>query len=113
MSSIAKHCPGCGAGFTVEALVSDPRVKPLGMLLDAYLFDHRCCEAGAMFSVPVESFDPLVAKSQTVGLPMLADGCEGRCINLDDQAPCAQPCVAARYRTFLVDVLLRDRSPTH
>lgn len=110
-------CPCCGAGFTLEDLVSSPDIAPIGMMLEDneadwnyYYFNHVAEGCGSTFTTHVETFAPLLPEPVPAAIRTLSCDCEGRCTSLNDLAACGAECHWAPYRRFL-SVLLARRMP--
>lgn len=110
---IVKVCPGCRRGFTLEDLVYDKEVEPVGMQFEngdladgLYHFNHGASSCGTRFSLPVQVFLPLIEGWVSPKLLYGTDTCENLCLRLEDLRVCDRACYHAPFRRFLVEVLL-------
>ncbi|MFQ5500068.1 MAG: hypothetical protein ACE5FH_10410, partial [Candidatus Zixiibacteriota bacterium] len=62
----AAQCPKCLNGFSIDDLMTNDSIQPIGMELDptrmtaSYCFLHECCSEHSAFSVPVAEFESLI-----------------------------------------------------
>ena len=110
-------CPCCGAGFTLEDLLTSPDVEPIGMILEdneaswnSYYFNHVTANCGSTFTTHVETFAALLTEPVPSAIRTRSCDCEGRCTSLTDLAACGAECHWAPYRRFL-SVLLSRKMP--
>lgn len=102
-----------------EDFVRDPGVRLLGLqaisnLPDANLlvFEHRC---GSSVSVLASRFRQLLPDSQdSSGWFSLrgTDQCSGHCLRLDDLQQCDRPCINARDRRLILQLMEMKRQAT-
>lgn len=110
-----KTCPGCGVTFTLQEIVENPEVKPLGMQFvdpalrrNVYYFNHAAPGCGTTFVIPVSAFRPFIA--ETIPDTVLAGSadCGHHCTTIDDMVVCKAACCYAPFRRFLLR--LRERT---
>ena len=107
-----KTCPLCGVSFSINDLLHDPCLAPLGMRMEKdeprlnfFFFTHDIPECGTTFVVPLNVFRECLPGPPPKELLSLTTVCEGHCLNLDDNAVCGQNCAYAPYRQLLQRML--------
>nr|MBN2276476.1 hypothetical protein [candidate division Zixibacteria bacterium] len=112
MNKKVKLCPYCHAALSIDKIVRDPSIRPIGMAfhdidspITYYFFQHDVPGCGTSFLVNIEEFAEYVADS--IGSECLArtDCCEGHCVNLEDLNECRQECRNAPFRRFLFEMI--------
>ena len=110
-NEIIKKCPKCGHDFTVEDILHNPDIIPVGMLYNdsqktaCYLFQHEIDYCHSSFAVDIELLrteirEPIPAETET-----LSECCEGHCIKINDLAECRQECYYAPFRRLLLRMM--------
>jgi hypothetical protein len=115
---VVKVCPMCGRRFSLDDLLRDRAVAPIGISfiegeleLSAYYFTHMRPGCGTTFLVPLDTFSRLIWEQKPSDLCFGKNGCEGHCTKLGDLETCGQRCQRAPYRRFLQVLLGAPRSP--
>lgn len=106
---LAKVCPSCGQHLTLEDILTNPEVRPRGLVLERdnpetsmFYFDHAVEGCGTTFVIPVEQLEPFVDEPVPENLLVGSDCCETHCVRLEDWAECSQDCTNAPYRRLLL-----------
>jgi len=107
-----KICPFCKANLTLDQLVNDPLIRPIGMMFGEgniehayYFFHHDTDNCGTTFIVNVLTFTPCITEPIPQEKLTLTEPCERHCVNLNDLLECKQPCFFAPYRRFLIRMI--------
>jgi len=119
-----KECPKCKAKFTIDQLFNDPDIIPIGLCfledhpdLNCYFFNHEKDDCKTTFTVQVEAFSDLVQDDIPTEKLTGMEGCEGRCLRIDDQDFCSQNCHFSPYRVLLSKMRkakeVRDNALSH
>ncbi len=114
-----KTCPLCGVSFSIDDLLHDRRIAPLGMRvedddsrLNFMFFTHDIPECGTTFVVPVEAFREVLPEQAPPEIRTGSEFCEGRCRDLADRGLCRQDCRWAPYRRLLSRMINERRAPS-
>ncbi|MGD8922500.1 MAG: hypothetical protein PVH24_04565 [Candidatus Zixiibacteriota bacterium] len=109
-----KQCTTCGTWFTLEDILTDPAVHPLGMLcIDEkriqayYFFQHRLKGCDTTFAMSVSEFsekidEPIPPPSSTPSSP-----CTGHCVHLGRLSQCTTECHLSPFRQFLLNMIAK------
>ena len=112
-----KKCPTCGQIFSLDELLSDPSIIPIGMTSDdevdpenVYYFTHAVPECGTTFTVPATLFDS--ARDEPLPDELMLDGqsCSGLCTHIAELRSCQNNCKWAPYRRLLLDMVERRKT---
>ncbi len=116
---VRKRCPKCNTLFTVEQILNDPEIVPIGMLFDdltnlqnVYVFNHISDDCHTTFCIPVEYFSVYIDDSNNYDILAGTDNCEHHCLSLSDMSLCHQPCHFAPYRRLLLK-MIKDKRTAH
>lgn len=110
-----KLCNHCKRGFTLQQIVEEPEVTPIGMAYDDYsssafyLFQHDADGCGTCFTVNVRRFDDLIGEEIPRQRVVSTAACQERCITIDDLEECDQDCEFAPFRRFLLRMIVGKR----
>lgn len=104
-----KMCPGCGKWLSLEDILVDPDIRPLGLTLDDadfencwFYFQHEVTQCRSSFVVPASWFAPIVEEPIPPIVKTGTERCEGRCVRIDDWAECHNDCHHAPFRRLLM-----------
>jgi hypothetical protein len=107
-----RTCPFCNDILTLDKLVSDPLIRPIGMIFGKgsfehafYCFQHETQDCGTSFLVNVLIFSPYLSEPIPKERLTLTESCERHCVNIKDLSECKQPCLFAPFRRFLIKML--------
>ena len=111
-----KKCKTCDTWFSLEEIINDPDIKPIGMAyLEGekpeafYFFHHDVKHCGSSFLIKVDEFKSFI----TVDIPMInlmhSDQCDGYCVEIEEIRSCDKQCRYAPYRQFLLKMLYLKR----
>ncbi len=109
-----KTCPTCGQVFSLEDLLSNPLVVPLGMTSDEqdkpemlYYFTHEIPECGTTFTVPAAGFSSVINQSIPENSMRGYSVCPGHCARINEFRLCQNECHWAPYRRLLLEMVRR------
>jgi hypothetical protein len=113
---VTKTCPGCGTVFTLQQIVSNSEVLPIGMQIvesgrHMYFFTHACSACGSTFVVPVLAFLPFLTEPVPDTPFTGTEVCDRHCMRIDDLSRCYAPCRYAPFRRFLLQIRKEQRAP--
>ncbi len=107
-----RTCPFCKDILTLDRLVSDPLIRPIGMTFGKgsfehafYYFQHQTPDCGTSFLVNVLIFSSCLSEPIPKERLTLTESCERHCVNIEDLLECKQPCLFAPFRRFLIKML--------
>ena len=112
-----KECPNCGEAFSMQDILEDPTLRPLGMTFEEsdletnlYFFAHAVPECGTTFLIPavrfIDAIDEPIPEEIRTGRP----DCEARCTNLSDWMECKNECFHAPFRRLLIRMIEQKRA---
>jgi hypothetical protein len=103
------RCSCCGAEFSVDDLLHDRRLWPIGLQLDAddvganyFYFNHLDPDCGTTFTVPADALASLLPEAPPSAIRTRTCDCEGHCVTVTDHAICHAECHWAPYRRLLL-----------
>ena len=107
-----KQCSKCKTWFTLEDLLTNQEIIPIGISLDdedpafnLFYFNHDQPDCMTTLTVNVELFrskiNELIPKENKAG----KEGCEHHCTDLDDMKDCSNNCKWAPYRRFIFELM--------
>jgi hypothetical protein len=109
---LIRACPFCKVKLTLDKLVSDPLLRPIGMAFGKgsfenafYCFQHETQDCGTSFLVNVLIFSPRISEPIPKERLTLTESCERHCVSIEDLSECKQPCLFAPFRRFLIKML--------
>ena len=113
--SKSTKCPMCGVQFAIAEIAEHPDVDPIGMMVETvggkpchlYFFNHVVADCGTTFVVPAEEFLPYIREPLPEHSLLGTQPCEGHCTHLENLQACAQACLYAPYRRYML--AMRDR----
>jgi hypothetical protein len=115
-----KQCPNCGEWFSLQDVLENPEIEPLGMSfenadseLNVYYFRHTSERCGTSFVIPVYEFAGLVREPMHANILRGTTECESHCTSVDDLSACSQQCLYAPFRRLLLSMLRSDISRQH
>jgi hypothetical protein len=104
-----KQCPGCHKWLSLQDMLSNPDIMPLGLVLadsdydtGLYYFQHEVPECRSSFVVPAEWFAPIIDEPIPQKVMTGSEHCEGRCVRIEDWAECKNDCHHAPFRRLLI-----------
>jgi len=108
----------CGHWFSINDIMEDPQVRPLGMKvndedfsINLFFFNHECENCGSTFTIPARDLMPLIDGDVPESVLTGSTKCEGHCLKLTDLDVCDQECAYAPFRKLLRDMLANRREP--
>ena len=114
---ISKQCPTCGKVFTLEDLLSDPDLVPIGMTSDEednpeslYYFTHEVPGCGTTFTIPANVFRPAITESVPGENLRGHVDCPGYCTRVSEFRACKNNCHWSPYRRLLLDMVERRKA---
>jgi hypothetical protein len=112
-----KKCPSCGQIFSLDELLSDPSIIPVGMTSDEeveleslYYFTHDVPECGTTFTVQVTLFESVIEEPIPVESMRHGHACMGLCTHIEELALCQNNCKWAPYRRLLLLMVERRKA---
>jgi hypothetical protein len=112
-----KRCPSCGQLFSLEELLWDPTLIPVGMASDEedsprtmYYFTHEVPGCGTTFTIPAEMFRSAIDESVPEESLRGHVDCPRRCTRISEFQLCPNNCYWSPYRKLLVDMAERRKS---
>lgn len=106
--TIVTECNLCKAKFTIQDLIFNPELHPLGMIYDDtrhtayYYYQHETPDCGTSFIIETELFKDYIEESTSSEKPTINNVCPRRCIMLKDLNACDNECYYAPFRRFLL-----------
>ena len=104
-----KFCCGCGTWLSQQDILSNPEVRPLGLVLEEsdyetslMYFQHEVPKCRSSFVIPAQRFDSIIDELIPEKVKTGTKRCEGRCIRIDDWAECQNDCHHAPFRRLLI-----------
>ena len=111
-----KQCPTCGKVFSLEDLLSDPELVPVGMTSDEedipeslYYFTHNIPDCGTTFTIPAREFRPVISERVPEESLRGHIDCPGLCTRISEFRACKNNCHWAPYRRLLIDMVERRK----
>lgn len=113
-----KRCSYCNTWLSAKEIISDPRIKLIGMAftddeseMAYYFFQHEISKCGTSFLVNVQDLAQFIAESIPADKLTSSCLCEGHCVDLKDLGLCHQKCRFAPFRRFLFKMMaLKERA---
>jgi hypothetical protein len=103
-----KQCPGCGQWFSMTDLLESSEIRPLGLTFESadyehnfFYFNHVVAGCGTTFLISSQRFIPAIDEPIPPQVKTLGEGCEARCVRLDDWLECHNDCFHAPFRRLL------------
>ena len=107
MSEKIKQCSTCFAWMTIEEIMYDRRIRPIGMTYDTFankayfFFQHDVPGCGTSFMLNVEYLKSYIEEEIPDKVIALSEHCELHCTRISDLGACSQECRNAPYRRLL------------
>ena len=116
-----KQCPGCGNRLSINDILNDPDVRPIGMhtesnnhKLHGMVFQHDSPYCQSSFQIDLESLAPLVSTSGRVEMCNIPTECDRRCLTAYQDDPCPLNCSFTPYHELMLKMLRsREVADTH
>lgn len=109
---IIKVCPLCKLKISVDDILNNSQVIPIGINLDPedpefnfYFFTHIDSNCNTTFTVNVEIFKSCIEDHIPENINTGKEGCNGHCSDLSDNLICRATCKWAPYRTFIINLI--------
>lgn len=116
---IIKHCPRCSSPFTARDIIESDSIAPIGITVDEdnpelafYYFNHNTPNCRTTFMIPVYEFDWIINPDKQLQIKTAQQGCEGHCLELEDQSLCSNNCYWSQYRNFIADLMNKKKAFT-
>lgn len=107
-----KECPACGLGLSIQDILEDPTIQPLGLTFESsdletnlYYFDHVVPGCHTTFMIPAIKFTSIIDEPIPEEIRTGQPGCESRCTNITDWLECKNDCFHAPFRRLLIKMV--------
>ncbi len=114
---VFKECPACGLGFSLQDIIHDPTIRPLGLTAESsdpettvYVFDHSIPGCKTTFMIPAIKFIPIIDEPIPDEIRIDRPDCESRCTNIDDWLECQTECFHAPFQRLLLRMVREKRA---
>ena len=107
-----KQCPGCHKWLSLQDMLSNPDIMPLGLVLadsdydtGLFYFQHEVPECRSSFVIPAGWFVSILDEPIPEKVKIGTKHCEGQCLHIDEWAECHTDCHHAPFRRLLIRMM--------